>query len=175
MKTISAISHSLKLFIPAYFLGIVGVGVSFWTSVLLGAFASISSLNPVPLLGFSAVGLIFVVIGLLWYLLWGFLYWLLLKCLWIKPPEWLRLSHSRSESLQNYGIAIVSTLPLAIIFFMQVAFHSGMQTLNEFYVSPKGYALKTMMQLWWLWLLTSFCAYYCKASLKSPKLKPKKA
>ncbi|HEY9696760.1 MAG TPA: hypothetical protein V6D10_05825 [Trichocoleus sp.] len=166
MKFISALSHAFKLFISAYALGVVLFGVWFWIAIFLGVATSIAALNPIPFTVLVLIGILILLTGLLWYLFLGFFYSILLKIMWSKPPQWARPFCSKEQALKNYGIAIAASFPLAIIIFLHISFHSGIRTFDEFYVSPKGYALETIFQLWWLWFITTFSLYYWKGSHK---------
>ena len=168
---------AFKLAIPAYLGAIVILIFEFWRHLVLGciftiAFITIDDKNIgnrtigsetvlVPFL-FSAFVLF---LALIWFLIMAGLYSLFLKLLWSNPPQWLRLPEFKALIIRDFGILVLSLLPI-VFFFLYVLFTTtGKQILGDF--NTPRLTLRSINDLFllrfsWLWFISAAYLYQWK-------------
>ena len=164
--TFRAWRNALLLFIPAYGAGTVVFLFAFWLFFL--TFCVLLPHYDTAFLFFLGMGLLFLFIGLIWYLLVNFLYFLLLRFLWDKPPLFLRPPRSLKQNLINLAIAIAATFPLAAIYVIHLLWMTNIEVLTKIdYKST--YVPDFMLKLSWLWLIAAAYIYQWKYLLINKK------
>lgn len=86
-------------------------------------------------------------------------YALLLKFLWSNPPQWLRLPKFSSLVIRDFGILVLSILPIVVIFTIYTLFVTGLkQSFADLKTLKLGYDI-FLLKFWWLWLISAAYLY----------------
>lgn len=158
--------NSLLLFISVYGFGTVVFIFAFWLFFL--TFCILSPWYTTPFLFFLGFGLLMLIAASIWYLLVNFLYSLLLRLLWDKPPLWFRSPQSLKQNLIHLGVAIAATFPIAVIHIINLLFVANLEVLTKIdYRSI--YAPDLMLKLSWLWIVTAAYVYQWKHQLTNKR------
>jgi hypothetical protein len=74
-----------------------------------------------------------LMVASIWYLLINFLYSLLLRLLWDKPPSWLKSPQSLKQNLIHLGIALAANFPIATVYVIHLLWIGGFEALIDSY------------------------------------------
>lgn len=160
--------NALLLFIPAYGAATVVFLFAFWLFLL--TFCILLPWYDTALLFFLGVALIALVVGSIWYLLVNFLYSLVLRLLWDKPPSRLKSPQSFKQNLAHLGVAIAATFPIAAIYVIHLLWLGQVEALTR--VDYKSiYAPDLMLKLSWLWIIAAAYVYQWKYLIDKRKNK----
>ncbi|WP_414530081.1 hypothetical protein [Nodularia chucula] len=148
---------AVRLAIPAYFGATVVLAFEFWRYAFLGSLLAVTSNNGlIPFFVFSVIAL---VLALIWFLILTGVYKLLLKLLWSNPPQWLRLPTFKSLVIRDFGILVLSLVPILIIFTIYILFvTSYRQTFNDFRTPRLTYDI-FLLRFFWLWFISTAYLY----------------
>jgi hypothetical protein len=149
--------QAAKLYLVAY-IGVVVLTAFFWFFVLTGAISIL--FNGAEFLPFFlAVSIGALIAGFVFYQCLRLVYWLILKVLWSKPPQWLKQSGFRA-SLHSFSILTVATLPLAIVCYlpMFIDLYTKMET-SRYVAEYQDLTTPSLMWFSWLWLIASAYLY----------------
>ncbi|MBD2616285.1 hypothetical protein H6G94_34465 [Nostoc punctiforme FACHB-252] len=148
---------AIRLAIPAYIGATVLFAFEFWRYLLVGGLGILSITNKSHLIFFFGVSAIALLLSLIWFLILTKVYALLLNVLWSNPPQWLILPKLRYLLIRDFGILVLSTFPIVLIFAIYILFFTGFkQTFTNLRTLRLTYDL-FLLRLWWLWLI--FAAY----------------
>ena len=166
---------AFKLAIPAYLGATVILIFEFWRSLVFGciftiAFITIDDKNIgnktignehvlAPFL-FSAFVLF---LALIWFLIMAGLYSLFLKLLWSNPPQWLRLPEFKALIIRDFGILVLSLLPIVVCFSLYVLFTTTSKKILGDFDTPR-LTLRLINDLFllrfsWLWFISAAYLY----------------
>ena len=163
--------NALLLFIPAYGVGTVVFLFAFWLFFLV--FCILLPWYEPALLFFLGFALLMLLVASIWYLSVNFLYSLLLRLLWDKPPSWLLLPQSFKQNLAHLGVAIAATFPIAAIYVIHILWISNLEALTE--IDYKAiYAPDLMLKLSWLWIIAAAYVYNWKYLLSNKQKRKSK-
>lgn len=143
------------LSIPIYGLATVVPLFHFWIQLL--GFILISIFGEEGLM-FLAIAVGLLLASLLWYLLINLIYGWILKILWDKPPRILLSPRSIRKQLWHFFVALVSTLPVALIYSIYITFNSSIELLAEIEIRSVCYP-QAVLKLFSLWLITAAMIY----------------
>ena len=164
LPSFKAWRNALLLFIPAYGAGTVVFLFGFWLFFL--TFCILLPWYEPALLFFLGMAFIALVVGSIWYLLANFLYSLLLRLLWYKPPSWLLSPQSFKQNLAHLGVAIAAAFPVAAIYVIHILWISNLEALTK--IDYKAiYAPDLMLKLSWLWIIAAAYVYHWKYLLSN--------
>jgi hypothetical protein len=151
---------AIKLAIPAYFGATVVLAFEFWRYSLVGGLIAVTSnASNHSLIFFFAVAAITLLLALIWFLILTGVYTLLLKLLCSNPPQWLILPKFRSLVIRDFGILVLSILPIVAIFAIYILFFSSFkQTFADLRTPRLTYDL-FLLKFWWLWLISAAYLY----------------
>ena len=154
---------AVKLAIPAYLFATVILAFDFWRFFLGGCLIAIAGYKDLNVsLIFSAVILL---LGLIWFLILAGIYTLLLKFLWSKPPQLLSMPSFKSLVIRDFGILMLSTLPITVIFAIYILFVSNYEnTFADFKTPRLTYNILStynifLLRFSWLWLISAAYLY----------------
>lgn len=171
--TFRAWRNALLLFIPAYGAGTVVFLFAFWLFFL--TFCVLLPWYDTAFLFFLGFALLMLLAASIWYLLVNFLYSLLLRLLWDKPPSRLRSPQSFKQNLAHLGVAIAATFPIAAIYVIHLLWIGGFEASIDSFTEPNIkyikpiYAPDLMLKLSWLWLIAAAYIYQWKYQLTNKK------
>ena len=158
VPTRKAWTMAIRLAVPAYALAAIVPAVELWRFVLLGTLLSFVGIEE-GLLGF-AVALLFLLLGLLWFLFCAAAYSLLLRLLWSSPPKYLKLPMLSTLINRDFGILVTATLPVAITFFAYVGLEPSLYyhlpTPSTFRLSYETFLLECS----WIWFVCAVFLYH---------------
>jgi hypothetical protein len=151
---------AIKLAIPAYFGATVVLAFEFWRYSLVGGLIAVTgNASNNGLIFFFAVAAIALLLALIWFLILTRVYALLLKLLWSNPPQWLILPKFRSLVIRDFGILVLSILPIVAIFAIYILFVSSFkQTFADLRTPRLTYDI-FLLRFWWLWFISAACFY----------------
>jgi len=147
---------ALKLLIASY-CGAVVFMFFFWSVMLVTAFISIATFTTdVFVLGLFA--LLALLIGFGWFALTAVIWRWILLLFWSHPPQWMTPNLDIKNIAFNYGISAWATLPISIIWFIQVAINTQLK-LSDLPSLFRAYPPDLIVSLFWL--LFIFAALGC--------------
>ncbi|MBD2163862.1 hypothetical protein H6G04_05520 [Calothrix membranacea FACHB-236] len=148
---------AIKLAIPAYVGATVAVAFEFWRYSILGGLLAVTGNDGVIFFFLSsAIALLF---ALIWFLILTKLYKFLLKLLWSNPPQWLCLPKFKTLVMRDFGILVLSILPIVAIFAIYIFFvTSYKQTLANLRTPRLTYDI-FLLRYSWLWLISAAYLY----------------
>ncbi len=150
---------AIKLAIPAYIGATVLFAFEFWRYLIVGGIGLLSITNNSSLIFFFAVSVIALLLALIWFLILTRVYALLLKFLWSNPPQWLILPKFRALVIRDFGILVLSILPIVVIFAIYILFFTSFkQTFTDLRTPRLNYDL-FLLRFWWLWLISAAYLY----------------
>lgn len=149
---------AIRLAVIAYGFAVVVFAVEIWRFLILGCVVARFSIEGM-LIGW-AIALLFLLLGLLWFLFWAGAYSLLLNLLWSSPPKWLRLPKVSTLVNRDFGILISATLPLVVVLLAEVGLRVGLRyyfpTLSTFRMNYETFLLEYA----WLWFVSAVFLYH---------------
>ncbi|WP_414566529.1 MULTISPECIES: hypothetical protein [unclassified Anabaena] len=144
---------AIRLAIPAYFGATVVFGFEFWRYSLVGSFLAITDID--SSIFFLIVSVIALLLGLIWFLILAGIYRLLLKIMWSNPPQWLKLPKFRLLVIRDFGILVLSILPIVGIFAIHILLITNLQyTYNNLRTPRLTYDI-LLLRFWWIWLISA--------------------
>jgi hypothetical protein len=147
---------AVKLVIPAYLGATVIFAFEFWRYSLVGGFLAITGKEGLIFFFAATVALL---LALIWFLILAGIYTLLLKLLWSKPPRWLILPGLRALVIRDFGVLVLSTLPIIAIFAIYILFFTSLtQTFADLKTPRLTYDL-FLLRFSWLWLVSAAYLY----------------
>jgi hypothetical protein len=148
---------AVKLAIPAYFGGTVIFAFEFWRYSLVGGL--LATTGNEGLILFFTISAIALLVAFMWFLILTGLYMVLLKLLWSKPPRWLILPRFRALVVRDFGVLVLSILPIIAIFAIYILFATGLeQTFTDLKTPKLTYDL-FLLRFSWLWLVSAAYLY----------------
>jgi hypothetical protein len=148
---------AVKLAIPAYLGATVIFAFEFWRYSLVGGLLAITGNE--GLVFFFAVSAVALLLALIWFLILAGIYTLLLKFLWSKPPRWLSLPRFRALVVRDFGVLVLSILPIIVIFAIYILFFTSFkQTFADLKTARLTYDL-FLLRFSWLWLVSAAYLY----------------
>jgi hypothetical protein len=145
---------AVKLAIPAYFGGTVVFAFEFWRYAFLGTLLSFRGDNSVIV--FFIFSVIALVSALIWFLILIGLYKLLLNFLWSNPPQWLRLPKFKSLVIRDFGILVLSVVPILAIY--SLTFTIFRQPTTDLSTRTLGFDI-LVLGFSWLWFIAAAYLY----------------
>jgi len=165
MPTFSDWLRALRLFLASYCGGILFMFV-FWINLLIGFFASIASLNSMPLL-LWVFALAIIALGFLGFALGEQMVAYFFTETFRYKPDFLNPEVTTKRCAHDYAIATWATLPMAIIWFIRFTANTQLNSLKSIGFSDVAALLAESMlpyeivNYFWLWfIITAFiCSY----------------
>jgi hypothetical protein len=151
--------HAAKLCILAY-AGVVVFTSAFWFFLLSALIAIMVGVAEfIPFLALLGVGALLA--GFVFHQVARFIYWLLLRIFWSKPPKAIAPKGFKA-SLHSFYILTLASLPLAIVCYlpMFIDLYAEMQTTHQM-VKSHDLTPAVLMWFWWLWLIAAAYLYEC--------------
>ena len=156
---------AIKLAIPAYIGATVVFGFEFWRYSILGGLIIFTDKDGTIVL--FIISLVALIISLIWFLILTGLYKLFLKLLWSDPPKSLTLPKLRYLVIRDFGILLVSILPVAVIFTIYILYVTGIkQTFSDVRIPRLSYDI-FLLRFSWLWFISAAYIYQWYTNKKS--------
>ncbi|MEH2236135.1 hypothetical protein [Nostoc sp.] len=150
---------AIRLAIPAYIGATVLFAFEFWRYLLVGGLGFLSITSNGGLIFFFGVSAIALLLALIWFLILTRVYAFLLKLLWSNPPQWLILPKFRSLVIRDFGILVLSILPIVAVFAIYILFVSSFkQTFADLRTPRLTYDI-FLLRSWWLWFISAAYLY----------------
>ena len=150
---------AMILAIPAYFGATVIFAFEFWRYSLVGGLLAITGNGGGGLLFFFIVSISALLLALIWFSILAGAYSFLLKFLWSNSPQWLRLPKFSLLVIRDFGILVLSILPIVAIFTFYTLFITGLkQSLTDFRTPKLSYDI-FLLRFWWLWFISAAYLY----------------
>ncbi|MGV0026126.1 hypothetical protein [Phormidesmis priestleyi] len=105
---------AVKLAVPPYLGATVIFAFEFWRYSVMGAILFVTGNNAA--IFFFTVSSIGLLLAFVWFLILIGIYALLLKFLWSNPPKFFSLPGFKSLVIRDFGILVISLLPIVAIF-----------------------------------------------------------
>lgn len=148
---------AVKLAIPAYFGATVVLAFEFWRYAFLGTLLAVTGNNGlIPFFAFSVIAL---VLALIWFLILTGVYKLLLKLLWSNPPQWLRLPKFKALVIRDFGILVLSLMPVLAIFTIYILFVTSYRQIFSDFRTPRLTYDIFLLRFFWLWFISAAYLY----------------
>lgn len=148
---------AIKLAIPAYFGATVIFAFEFWRYSLVGSFLAITG-NEGSIF-FFAVSAVALLLALIWFLILVGIYTLLLKLLWSKPPRWLSPPGFRALIIRDFGVLLLSILPVIAIFAIYILFITSLKQAFADLRTPRLTYDLFLLRFSWLWFISAAYLY----------------
>lgn len=153
---LKAWKKAIFLMLPTYIGCSIVFFFAFWTLIFAGIFSFFISVREGVLNLVISCG--FLLFGMLLYLIAIGLYSLLLRLLWGNPPEWIKPSNSIRRHFQNIAVAITSTFPLALGYWLYVALNIDLEKI--LYVRQDLESVpNVLINFAWVWFICASCIY----------------
>jgi hypothetical protein len=158
---------AVRLAIPAYFGANVIFAFEFWRYSLVGVLLTVTGNN--ALIFFFAVSAVALLLAFMWFLILTKLYTFLIKLLWSNPPQWLSLPKFRLLIVRDFGILVLSVLPIVAIFAIYILFFTSFKQSFADLKTPRLTYDSFLLRFWWLWFISAAYLYQLSITKISAK------
>jgi hypothetical protein len=148
---------AMRLAIPAYFGATVIFAFEFWRYSLVGSLLAITGNDGLIFFFVFAVGAL--LLAFIWFLILAGIYVLSLKFLWSNAPQWLRLPKFSLLVIRDFGILVLSILPIVVMFTIYILFITGLKQSFADLRTPKLTYDIFLLRFWWLWFISAAYLY----------------